>query len=583
MKKGLLIISIMLFLSTAFPFTPLVTLQHTIGISYSPEESYYPASNGYTVAYNGTAGPDSSIGNYTLTWDDEMTDYDGLKDTAGGYSYVILNFTIAPIQNFGGFNYSVMHAAFNDDDDNSELWVYNWVTDDWVYLAEGGKGLGAWSNGTVSGPQYSDGTEVLIRATSTDADSSSGVAVLIAWLEIFSGPPWLDGYAYRTRINITGSSGAGTDYVLKWRVEYTGGSDFGSVVYTTKHCQTDFGDVRWTEDDGTTMLSYYLDEYNSTATSDFDKDATFYVRISANLTTNQFIYIYYGTVGTSTTTSNGPNTFYEWLDADDVGGWTKSNMQVSNYGGYLRFYNPTAALFGSAQRYDLSYPPDRWRMLVRLQTTSINNVDRGQISNTDGNAINRFNEFFAPNYGDQTHYYYWGSGETQGLSWIEGNEYVVQITVNEGDSSTGVTYQIWYSGMTTHGLYSSKPFRSGSPTDADGIYITDGSSSTNIDMRVKYIALMKNLATEPFVDGYGAYGIEEYSGAFTATTTTTPIIIGELWGFNAAFVILGLVMIPASGLYLVKGGRKEANMDKFYYALVAFFIGWALVIGVIMP
>ena len=567
-------LSIFLMVFFILSITPLSS-PISLTTFYYPEESYSIASNGYDLAYTGSAGPDSSLGLYNDTWDNELTDYTGVKDTAGE-AYVILNFTIAPIQNFGGFNYSVMHGAYNDDDGNSELWVYDWVNSDWVYLGEGGQGLGDWTNGTISGSKYSDGTEILLKSNSTDSDGGAGVAVQIAWLEIFAGSPWLDGYNYRTEIYLNASAGAGTDYILKWRVEYGGGSDGGQIIYCTSHCQTDFGDIRWTEDDGTTELNYYLDEYTS------GDDATFYVRISANLSSSdQLVYIYYGTSGTSTTTSLGRNTFYEWLDSSDTFGWTKSDITVSSYGGYLRFHNPDFYATGKAQRYDLSYPSDQWRMLVRLKTLSLGAWDRTYIWNVDGNQNNRFTEFIAPHAGiSQDYYYYWNGSQTQGLSWVEGDEYVVQMTVDESDTSAGVDYQVWYSGMTTHGLYQSNEFRIGSPTAADGIVIGDIGGSAFIDARVKYFAIMPNLDTEPFANDYG---IEEYSGAWTTTATTTTTLISESWGFNAAFVILGLVMMPASALYLVKGGKNEMSRDKLFFGLIAFFIGWAFLIGVIMP
>ena len=138
-------------------------------------------ANGNTVAYTGTAGPDSSSGDYTDTHDNLLTDYDGIKDTAGE-SYVILNFSIAPDNYLNSFNYSVNGAAYNDDDGNAELWVYDWTAHDWSYLDDLGQGFGAWANGSVSGSQYSGDSQITIMANSTDSDGASGVAVIIAWL-----------------------------------------------------------------------------------------------------------------------------------------------------------------------------------------------------------------------------------------------------------------------------------------------------------------------------------------------------------------------------------------------------------------
>jgi len=41
-------------------------------------------------------------------------------------------------------------------------------------------------------------------------------------------------------------------------------------------------------------------------------------------------------------------------------------------------------------------------------------------------------------------------------------------------------------------------------------------------------------------------------------------------------------MIPSSTIYLVKGGRTDASMDKVFFAIVAFILGCALFIGGIM-
>ena len=51
-----------------------------------------------------------------------------------------------------------------------------------------------------------------------------------------------------------------------------------------------------------------------------------------------------------------------------------------------------------------------------------------------------------------------------------------------------------------------------------------------------------------------------------------------------AFVILvGLILIPVSVLYLVKGGRDEMSFDKVAIFSVVIFLGIGLFIGGIMP
>jgi len=55
------------------------------------------------------------------------------------------------------------------------------------------------------------------------------------------------------------------------------------------------------------------------------------------------------------------------------------------------------------------------------------------------------------------------------------------------------------------------------------------------------------------------------------------------FGYDALFILLGLIMIPASTLYLVRGGRKDMSTDKLFYVLIVFFVGCGLFIGGILP
>jgi hypothetical protein len=89
--------------------------------------------------------------------------------------------------------------------------------------------------------------------------------------------------------------------------------DVSNMVFLHGKCQVDFGDVRFTDHDGATELSYYMDAYYY-AEGDY---AHFWVKITENLdVSDATIYIYYGS-STATTTSNGDNTFILFDDFDD--------------------------------------------------------------------------------------------------------------------------------------------------------------------------------------------------------------------------------------------------------------------------
>jgi hypothetical protein len=78
--------------------------------------------------------------------------------------------------------------------------------------------------------------------------------------------------------------------------------DSDMVVTLDNHAETDFGDVRFTDDDGDTELDYWMENKTD---SDF---ALFWVEVADDLGSDRTIYVYYGKGGESTT-SNGGNTF----------------------------------------------------------------------------------------------------------------------------------------------------------------------------------------------------------------------------------------------------------------------------------
>jgi hypothetical protein len=124
-----------------------------------------------------------------------------------------------------------------------------------------------------------------------------------------------------------------------------------------------FYDIRFTDDDETTELEYWIE---SAVTSGTSKLATVWVKVKDSLeTANQDIYIYYGKSGASDG-SDGPNTFNFFDDfvrdnSADVGnGWTEDDnigsiennqlkLLASDQGGYVYSVNKAHGL--SAGRY----------------------------------------------------------------------------------------------------------------------------------------------------------------------------------------------------------------------------------------
>jgi|GEM_PF-2102289 len=148
-------------------------------------------------------------------------------------------------------------------------------------------------------------------------------------------------YAYRKQITVAGSTvGELANYQMKLTVHKGSGSDSGSDVYLSSHCQDDFDDIRFTADDGTTQLDYWRESYTS------GDNAVFWIEfpaIPASSDSANF-YIYYDNSSASSAT-NGDETFVFFddftgttIDTDkwnetDTGGNLSQNDKIILYDG----------------------------------------------------------------------------------------------------------------------------------------------------------------------------------------------------------------------------------------------------------
>jgi len=150
------------------------------------------------------------------------------------------------------------------------------------------------SDGQIQGYPYPEQPEKMyMQYTLTET-----IQLIEAVTPVIGG--WLEGWSYRKSHEIIGSSaGSVGDYQVKIVVHYGSGDDSGEDVYLNGKCRTDFGDIRFTADDGVTELPYWIEEK-------VDGDyAVFWVKIpyipaSPNST---IIYLYYGNPEATTTSS----------------------------------------------------------------------------------------------------------------------------------------------------------------------------------------------------------------------------------------------------------------------------------------
>ncbi len=110
---------------------------------------------------------------------------------------------------------------------------------------------------------------------------------------------WFDtSFLYRKIVNISGSSGAGNNYQINFTVLYD------------SNMQTDFDDIRFTDNDKVTKLNYFRESYTASVS------AKFWVRVTDSLDSDNYIYMYFGN-SLASSESSGLNTFDFYDDFND--------------------------------------------------------------------------------------------------------------------------------------------------------------------------------------------------------------------------------------------------------------------------
>lgn len=247
----------------------------------------------------------------------------------------------------------------------------------------------------------------------------------------YSLDPWYDSnWSYRKYHNVTGAAGAGVNYPVNITVNYGAGADSGKDVFCDSKCKTDFGDIRFTDDDGSTLLDYWI-QYNFSSNYAF-----FWVKVADDLTNNQTIYMYYGNAGASTT-SNGVNTFIDFWDFEDDTletvpvDWTEdaannsfkvrdygssqiaeaNNTATSNFG--VNYVNITDITTDNNRAIEFKYvPTDQTTYNYQIMRDQAAHANRGIfLSYRVANAL----------------YYYNGSWQDTGLDYHYNYSYIMKI------------------------------------------------------------------------------------------------------------------------------------------------------------
>ena len=110
---------------------------------------------------------------------------------------------------------------------------------------------------------------------------------------------WLTGWGKRKSHIINNATGAGTLYPIKIIVHKGTGTDSGPDVYLGTLVRDDFKDVRFTDNDGSTVLDCFMETFTSGSV------ATFWVEVADDLSSAAVtIYVYYDKAAETTIVSN---------------------------------------------------------------------------------------------------------------------------------------------------------------------------------------------------------------------------------------------------------------------------------------
>jgi hypothetical protein len=305
----------------------------------------------------------------------------------------------------------------------------------------------------------------------------------------YASPGWLSGWSYCKSHVILAASGAGTDYQVKVIAHYGSGTDSGENFYLNGDCRPDFGDVRFTDDDGTTLLDYFMEEK---VDSNY---AIFWVEVADDLSTSdQTICIYYGNAAASSI-SDGDATFIFFdhflgssLDGSKWGWWSAS---ISVSGSVVTITN-TGSWGGISSNSQYSLPYNFVARAQKTTTYGIGQVGLERWYTSDGDdTINVFDVW-----GSTRPQVYYTSRHGASDQWDE---------VGTWNLNTWYHYQI--KGTTTEVRYYRNGTLRNTETDTNSIptgpmYVLLSSEAFGDRLRVDYCFIGKYVSPEP---GHGAW------------------------------------------------------------------------------
>jgi len=337
-----------------------------------------------------------------------------------------------------------------------------------------------------------------------------GIFLLLSLsVNIVIATDWFEDWEYRKSHNLIGSTtGPVTDYQIRITAHYGNGTDSGENIYLNGKCRTDFGDIRFTASDGSTLLNYWIEKK---VDSDY---AIFWVKIPGIPASpdTAIIYVYYGNPSV-TTTSNGTNTFLSFQDWEaynngdtlpigefEVGAilGTVKVDDADSYEGSKSLYHLDDNSVANERNWVIWNFPDktsggyRFFIIFKQKNTAATDEIGWHLRNSVGNQVL---SLIAANGILQD--YYGGAWHTI-TSYSFSKWHVIEICVEIGASTWDLRFDdTWYSNRT---------LRTSNPTSFVEIYQFSAGTSAVFNGWTDPYFISKYVDPEPT---HGAWGSEE--------------------------------------------------------------------------
>ena len=340
--------------------------------------------------------------------------------------------------------------------------------------------------------------------------------------------------------------------------------------------QTDFDDIRFTDNDNVTLLDYWRESYNASTS------AVFWVEvIDSHIWGTYFtIMMYYGN-STVSTTSNGTATFlfYEDWSSQSIDAWTIPAGQAD---GQTTFSVTDATQGGYVAKVEGNVADSYIIHSDFTYTAPFATMFRANIEEASTGNTGRFGSGWAGAYG-------WALVQT--LSTGESFNVVDDDSNSDAQAMTNAYCDSWIVFQITRDATNAKLYAdtvlietaSFAPDAVDNPVCSIQNIDSEDDIYSDWVAVRKFTTTEPEFDSFGSEedNIPPPEWEIVGEAELVLFIPVDETALNWFLIILGMFMVPASALYLVKGGKKDASMDKVFYFIVAFLFGWGLIfIGV---